>query len=953
MKAKKVLLSSLVLAGVVSACTDENIVDVQNNAPLAERTQVNLTLNVPGVDSRMSNGSGWASNMESHDVLGAVLVDKGYNDDNTLDEVWNNVDWTPIAGHVGNNKWAFDPKAGANGKFVTEGTTSVGSWLFYTKYNEKMTTSRNGVEFDFPQIQEGAKDLAWVMNNNTNFMISPVLNVDGYEGENLEFDIRVASVYSYLRMPFDLSKTGASKVQKIIVRAKNGSDVDLKFNTKLKVNNTILPQAGLSKDADIDEVKCPDYNDPANGYDLYDINKEIEGAYNKLVYQGFNWETGVLPSVNWVIGRDDDQPVDHLVVDLDGEHNDKAGNGGLDVAKDGKFSAVMLMPAGVYGSLIFDIYTDKGVYTKTVSSRYGWYDDLTAVEKTALNLTAAETSHIANTSKKIFLRPGRVVVLSDIENKCKDVADTAPTLTDREYLKVTDESENPMYITKTADLINLINGIEKLTGETGDIKRTVNVLSQPTFGDADSKDELVPEHAVIVNQAVMDAVVAKESQLGNIQLVFSGAQIKVKGNTAGNALDIHDMTFNDGVEIISGNVKATSELVVPTNKTMKVCSGVNLELALINGVDDFYRLEVKSGAVVNATTNANVKRIANAGAFTVATGKTITNEYFYNENSSAVNGVLLVDKEFTNTVDGTFTNAGTVTLTAVSSNAGSLTNNGQLNVKNDFTNNGTINVSATAKIHVNSDVAATLTNAKGATIVNNGMLYTKVGPNNKIANLGTIDAKASSTTYITTNSKSDEKTVATNDEDQIMGTIKIEKRNVDVSVTTPNQQGYIQYVVVATDLENGILNAVKHDKFNKVIFSSAAELSTDVQKYVNFIETSSDLTLPSSSRIQELQFTGNASLYSDVETGSNRSIISKLTINKDVLVKVPTENDIHIFGMTSFIATSSTTQQIINNGELLVGGDLYTSLAQNATQGTGEFNAGDGNATAFHWGATW
>lgn len=480
MKTKKVLLGSLILASIVTACTDENIVEgVQNNMPLTERTQVNLTLSASEIDSRMSNGSGWSSAFETHDVLGAVLVDKGFIADppsNWSNIQWNNVDWTVVDGHVGNNKWFYDAD---EKKFITEGTTAVGSWLFYTKYNEEMTTARNGVEFDFPQIQEGSTNLEWVMNNNANFMVSPVAHIDGYEGQNLDFSIRMASVFNYLRMPFDLKATGATQVQKIVVRAKSDANTDVVFPTEYKVLNTKLPEARLSLDAPSGKtIKCPNVN-PTNVYDVTDQNAEMDKAYNELVYattakESYSTTAEGVTTVHWnemaddfeatVVSRNAEKDVRYLVVDLDGEHADKLGEGGLEVATDGKFSAVMLMPAGVYYSITFDIYTDKGVFTKTVDDRHAWAANLTTGAYDALP-DATKTAIKASTNR-IFLRPGRVAVLSDIEGAVAG-SNYAETLDENEYIKVEANEKlttGDQYITKTADLINFINGITKTTG---------------------------------------------------------------------------------------------------------------------------------------------------------------------------------------------------------------------------------------------------------------------------------------------------------------------------------------------------------------------------------------------------------------------------------------------------------------------------------------------------------
>lgn len=955
MKTKKVLLGSLVLAGVVSACTDENIVEgVNNNVPLTERTQVNLSLSASEIESRMSNGTGWGSAFETHDVLGAVLVDEGFIADppsSWNQNQWNNVDWTVVGGHVGNNKWFYDAD---KKKFITEGTTAVGSWLFYTKYNEKMTTTRNGVEFNFPQIQEGAADLEWVMNNNANFMVSPVVHIDGYEGQNLDFNIRMASVFNYLRMPFDLKATGATKVQKIVVKANSDATTAVNFPTEYKVNNVGLPEASLSLDAPSGKtVKCPNV-EPLTVYDVTDQNAEMDRAYNELVYATSNYSTTTgtgaeaVTVVDWnemiddynvnkqIISRNPETEVPYLVVDLDGEHTDKAGKGGLAIAADGKFSAVMLMPAGVYYSLTFDIYTDKGVFTKTISERNAYRHNANGDKQ------SSDPAYIAESGlNQIFLRPGRVAVLSDIEGKVAG-SNYAETLDANEYIKViaTDKLTGEQYITKTADLINFINGITAKGGHS------VNVMAQASIGGGANDDELIPEHAVIVNQAVMTAIEAKETELGgDIQINLVGATVKVKGNTAASsALNIHDLTFSNGAELISGYVKATESVNVPVDQKMLVKTGVNLELALAQATGDkFNSLEVESGAAVSATTSSAVDNVLNKGTFSIAADKTIASANVENKGVATVNGTLNVATSFVNAAYATLTNAGEMTLAGTASNNGTLTNNNNINVHGAMTNNSNVTIAANAKIHVNSTATASLLN--NGTITNSGMLYTKVGYNNTITNLGTIDAKSASTTYITKNSKMDEQGTATNASAQVMGTLKIAERNLDITVTENNYQGYIEYTPVAADIQNGVFdvnetNDDQQDKFNKVIFSSAVKLSADAGVRVKYIVTSKNLNLVGAS-INEVTFTANATLYAQDAT------IASLTIAKDVLVKVPTINKVNI---NTINTPSLTNAEIHNEGELLVGGDLYTTiLGKEYTTGGGEFSAGDGNASAFHW----
>ena len=953
MKTKKVLLASLILAGMAAACTNEEIVDVaNNNATLAERTQVNLTLSASSVESRMGVDKNGNAGFTSNDVVGAVLVDGGYSatSEDLPNNIWNNIDWTIQEGHVGNNKWAYDGT-----KFTTEGTTAVGSWVFYTKYNSKMTTSRNGIEFSFPQIQDGAADFSKIYNNNINFMVSPVVYIDGYEGQNLNFDIAMNSVYSYLNMKFDFKALAAvEKVQKIVVKALDASDNVVPFAADYTINNKNIKEAKLSIAArgKFNDIACPD--DPELS-DLEDMNAEMALASEAFYYNEYG-ATNNVPSALWaafdgsqyspVAKQRGTKEWNELVVDFDAVHTDGVGDGGLAVT-DGLFSAYMLIPAGVYEKLQFDIYTNAGVYKKTVVNRYACADAMTTDQKTAYDIPADMGEN------EIFLRPGRTAVLSDIENKLKG--------TDAfEYIQVKEADKmDGNIIAKTADLINFINGITTL-GE-----HNVNVLSQEQIGnpgEGSADDAAIPAHSVIINKAVMDAIVEKEAVVGDIQLIFKGAKMQIKGGAdAANALNIHDLTFNDSAELIEGYAKAIADVEIPSNQEIVLKGNSTLQLAMNNSSDaKLWSINVEEGSNLNVTSENKLRRITNAGNVKIGSSKnkigTVSVGYLVNNGEIRNFNVLNVLMSWQNSANSSLITAGELNVNNTSVNNGTLANSGLVNVTATLTNNATVSNTKSGFIFVTSTGTGAFNNGVNGVITNNGRIYTNTG-DNTIQNLGLINAMAGSTTYITTNSKMDEKSTGSNGASQVMGTIKIEKRNTDISVTEPNFQGYKEYTVVAEDLTDGVLSAVAKDKFNKIVLSTETELSTEVAGYVNYIVTSSNITLPKGDRIQELEFTGDAEIYAEIPTTKvERVVIGQLKVNEDLFVKLPTENALYVYGISSF-TTSKTDAKIINNGEILVGGDLYTELSNAQAKATSAtdalFTAGHGASTAWHWGAAW
>ena len=958
MKTSKVLLGSFVFAGLVSACTNEEIVEVaQNNATLAERTQVNLTFG-NSVNSRMGISSDGTPVFTTNDVLGAVLVDNGYKADG-----WNYVDWTvnPKNGHVGNNKWSYD-----GNQFTTDGTTSVGAWLFYTKYNEAMTTSRDGVKYHLPQIQEGASNLAWVENNNINFKISPVLKIDGYEGENMDLELQYASIYNYLNLKFKFADPAVTSVQKVLVYVKkDGAKANIFADYRVK--SSALPVANLSLSEQTGAPTVKDWNGDGE-LDLVDQNAEILDAYYKMRQRGrytaagfpvttgginqnlfADWNTAAAAHAAYEekVGTD---KYAFLVLDCDASHTDAAStNGGMAVT-NGKFETYMLMPAGNYSSIKLEIYTNNGVYSKEVVDRNSYRENIA-------DDVVGKPSQVGKDN--IYLRYNVSTNLANVEG-------VNHTFGDVDYLLINSTpSSSNKYITKTTDLINFINGITT-SGE-----HIVNVISQEQVGnpgEGSADDEAIPAHSVIINKAVMDAIVAKEAVKGDIQLVFKGAKMLVKGGAdAQNTLNIHDLTFTEGADLVEGYAKATSEIVVPESPNdaeLTVKGNSTLQLDMENaGYADLYQINVEAGSTLNVVSENEIKALVNKGNVAIGSSKnkvgSITTRFLTNYGTFRNFNELNVEYSFSNVkANSKFINGGEVTLVGTAKNNGTLENSNLVNVKGEFTNNATISNTKSGFIFVTATGSANgaLNNGVDGVITNKGRIYTNTG-NNTIQNLGVIEAKAGSTTYITTNSKLDEKVSGTNADTQVMGTIKIEKRNTDISVTEPLYQGYKEYAVAAEDLTDGILSAMKNDKFNKIVLSTEAELSAEVASSVNYVVTSSNITFPKGDRIQELEFTGNAEIYAEVPASqAERVVIGQLTVNEDLFVKLPTENALYVFGITSF-ANSATHAKIINNGEILVGGDMYVEIDQATAKSTSAddalFTSGHGISTAWHWAATW
>ena len=101
-----------------------------------------------------------------------------------------------------------------------------------------------------------------------------------------------------------------------------------------------------------------------------------------------------------------------------------------------------------------------------------------------------------------------------------------------------------------------------------------------------------------------------------------------------------------------------------------------------------------------------------------------------------------------------------------------------------------------------------------------------------------------------------------------------------------------------------------------------------------------------------MTFNTDATIYADPVT---KVKVGKLSVAKDVRVKLPTENAMGVYDVdfttTTLTDKCKTSAEIENKGTILVGGNFWSSLS---LPSSGTFASGDGNTSAFHWGeADW
>lgn len=929
MKKTKLFLGSMVIACAFSACSQVEEIEVANpEATLANRAQVNLVLSSPSETRLQVNANGNVG-FTQNDLLGAVLVDGGY-----AAGEWQNVNWGIIDGHAGNNKWFWDGE-----KFSTEGTTAVGAWLFYSMYDEAMTSKRAGVEFSFPQIQDGAADLSKAANNNINFHISPIVKIDGQEGDAIDIPVKYSSVYNYLNIKLAFKDADVTSVEKIVVSAQDKNRNRVQFPARSKVVNSAMPVANLSlvnkagnpnlvpnHDGSVDSKKNPTY-------DYADLVIESQIAYAKLagIDATYDAKTGkytytknntTLGTLTEGIGE---EYYNYLVVDCGAHAKDLA-------VVDGKFSTWMLMPAGVYNYIQLDIYTNNGVYTEYVNAVDYWKE-----------------YEAKDNNKSYYPTYGYISLYPQTTTSIANINKDEKVKAEYDYLYVDAISTHiSEFVTNNFELINLINAID----EKGSYN--VNILSQDVVDGG--TDEALGAHGIVINQEVMDAIVAKEAEVkGDIQLVFAGEKVAIVGNaSSSDRLDIHDMTFTEGCDVVSGYITTSADIKFP-GKVFTVKSGANAtfgtNLEVVDKVtvaDEWNEVVIEKDAKATVIGDIVANEFVNNGTMAVNNTFNLDVDTLTNAGILSVKGEVEADV-FTAAKGSETTNAGTMTI-GDSSIAGAVINKSLINVVGNsvITKDGSIlNATAESKVLVNATEYATdvVELVNNGTIVNNGFLYTQNASDsnvkNKIHNLGTIEAKAGSTNYITTNSKFDETVYATNSDEQVMGVVKMDERNARVTVAIAKQQGYKVYEVASSDIEDGILATKKGDAFNKIILSDAAELSMDLVGVALYVETSEDLTLPVDVKnnlsylIKELTFTESASLV-----GSSIKLY-ELNVAQGTILDIPAGSQIYVLDHSSqhknytcktALNNAKTNVAIHNYGEILLGGKFNTSLSQDAAK---------------------
>ncbi|HJF91427.1 MAG TPA: hypothetical protein K8W02_03445, partial [Mediterranea massiliensis] len=250
-----------------------------------------------------------------------------------------------------------------------------------------------------------------------------------------------------------------------------------------------------------------------------------------------------------------------------------------------------------------------------------------------------------------------------------------------------------------------------------------------------------------------------------------------------------------------------------------------------------------------------------------------------------------------------------------------------------------------------------------ASMTNSGELYCIIEGADKgqIANYGTITAEEGALTYITTNQELTQST-ADLEEDNIdntnIGRIILKERGSNMSVSTANMQGIIEYTLPENTSK---WTPQDGDKFNKLILAnSTSSISNPVDltalnhntagitKVISVeLSGNSYVKFANNQALKELIIKGNVNVLGQkVSTAILRVMNGKLTI--------PTNNVFGVYAFTTDATGNAVSDPIINNhATILVGGRFYTSLPQTITSNNGEFASGAGSEAYIFESTDW
>ena len=349
----KYILSALCLPALFAACTNDDFLNESANGSSSDASTVKLTVAATygtgdEANTKMVNKDGtfW---WENTDILGAVLL-KGTG--SSIDDAFST-----------QNKFTntlTEPSLEAD--FTTASTTVVGEYMFYYPYSEKYTNDLTGAKYSLPEPQFYDPNGEKMMENN--FMISPRINLNGHESNELTLPLTMRSIYAYgelylklgdvLKIESDPLTTSlpSVNVQKITIAYNTNSEV---YKDGM-IDMSAVPEVNLTAE----KLKALREGDNENYKGKTDEELTrilLQEADAELTQADANYEKNPLELTT---GTDYINLVSISCVD---EENPD----GIVVSKTAPFHTRVLLPTVSSAKITVSVYTNVGVYSKEIT----------------------------------------------------------------------------------------------------------------------------------------------------------------------------------------------------------------------------------------------------------------------------------------------------------------------------------------------------------------------------------------------------------------------------------------------------------------------------------------------------------------------------------------------------------------------------------------------------------
>lgn len=374
MRTKYLFFSTILAVAALSSCSNEDFVENAGIETGGEKVAISITATKGSDDAATRTGI----NVGTGGALGSQYWEKSDKLGGLL--------YTAEDGSAMLTNYPFvptDEKAFENGgkptvmSFKTPTAVSKGTYVFYTPYDTKHVGNETfKVELSDRQEMDPANPTAHLGKNN--FMISPAISLAGIpygeEGALNELPIQFRSIYNLTRISIKLDQaTAPVTIQRIVI--KDGG------STPFMTNSQIVPSAINA----LVKAVAEEWSDgKTQGGSTEILTNEGELDASKAVAADYQQAAKALEVQKNHITQTDGASA--IVLAVKGGKTLKAGE---------TFDAYVLLPAGEYASgLTYDIYTDKGVSSQSITN--GDLKGLTAAKSKKISCTLNYTTNNNN-----------------------------------------------------------------------------------------------------------------------------------------------------------------------------------------------------------------------------------------------------------------------------------------------------------------------------------------------------------------------------------------------------------------------------------------------------------------------------------------------------------------------------------------------------------------------------